>query len=241
MGSRAGGGGAYSAQGRDFDGTNDYATRGAELTGLADGKTGLVSAWYRVDGGDGTVRYLLNTGPTTAGKFWLYQNASNAIQVTGRNAAGTAILVLQSTAAYTAGATWLHILASWDLAAGTGLLYISDANAKAGAGTQTNEVIDYTEANFAVGGGTTGGSKLNGCLSEIWFNTEFLDISVEANRRKFISATGKPVSLGANGSTPTGNQPLIYMPAGDPSDNKGTGGNFTITGALDVASTSPSA
>jgi hypothetical protein len=48
------------------------------------------------------------------------------------------------------------------------------------------------------------------------------------------------VDLGATGTTPTGAQPLIYMPAGDPATNAGTGGNFTVTGTLDVSSTSPS-
>jgi hypothetical protein len=69
-----------------------------------------------------------------------------------------------------------------------------------------------------------------------------LDLSVEANRRKFISAAGKPVSLGANGSTPTGSQPIIYLanPTATWQDNLGAGGNFTENGALADAATNPS-
>src|SRR6185295_18112501 len=43
-----------------------------------------------------------------------------------------------------------------------------------------------------------------------------------------------PVSLGSNGSTPTGSAPLVFM-SGDISawfTNKGTGGGFTLSGTL---------
>lgn len=64
----------------------------------------------------------------------------------------------------------------------------------------------------------------------------------EATLRKFITAGGKPVDLGATGSTPTGTAPAVFF-SGDASAflvNKGTGGAFTPTGAVTNASTSPS-
>jgi hypothetical protein len=67
---------------------------------------------------------------------------------------------------------------------------------------------------------------------------EFLDISVEANRRKFINAAGDPVDLGSDGSTPTSTAPIVYQ-NGDFTNfetNQGTGGNFTVTGALTTCS-----
>ena len=63
---------------------------------------------------------------------------------------------------------------------------------------------------------------------------------------KFINGLGKPVSLGANGQIPTGAPPAIYLslavgnPASDFATNLGTGGDFTITGALTTAPSSPS-
>ena len=71
---------------------------------------------------------------------------------------------------------------------------------------------------------------------------QFIDFSVEANRRKFISADGKPVDLGSNCSTPTGTAPAVCF-SGNASSfgtNKGTGGAFTLTGTLTDAVTSPS-
>ncbi len=80
-------------------------------------------------------------------------------------------------------------------------------------------------------------------LSDTWIAPgQFIDFSVEANRRKFIDADGKPVYLGANGELPTGTSPAVFF-SGDSSTfatNKGTGGTFTLTGSLTNASSSPS-
>jgi len=67
-------------------------------------------------------------------------------------------------------------------------------------------------------------------------------LSIEANRRKFIDAIGKPVFLGSDGSLPTGVAPAMFF-SGDSTafaTNRGTGGPFTLTGSLTNASTSPS-
>ena len=61
-----------------------------------------------------------------------------------------------------------------------------------------------------------------------------VDFSSEANRLKFRDAFGNPVSLGTDGSTPTGTAPAIYMRF-DPASqgtNSGTGGAFTKTGTI---------
>jgi hypothetical protein len=88
---------------------------------------------------------------------------------------------------------------------------------------------------------------LNGCLAEFWLAPgTYLDLTTAANIALFRGADGKPVDLGADGSLPTGSAPLIYLSCrpGDAASafatNRGTGGDFTITGSLDVASTNPS-
>lgn len=95
--------------------------------------------------------------------------------------------------------------------------------------------------------GSDYGSSLITDLADFWLAPgQFIDFSIEANRRKFISAEGKPVDLGADGSTPTGTAPAIFFRR-DPSaaastfaNNLGTGGAFAITGTLTNADTSPS-
>ena len=80
-------------------------------------------------------------------------------------------------------------------------------------------------------------SAFNGALAEVYFAPgQYLYFSIASNRRKFISRTGKPVHLGTTGMLPTGTAPLVYHHLDDAeavanfATNRGTGGNFTITG-----------
>lgn len=221
----------YVTSGSEYDGSNDYATRGAELTGLVDGKTGIVSFW-QLNGSTG----LILTNGTSEGTSGLTINAS---QIRGRNSAGTSILNISANPTPSDG-VWRHILVSWDLTnTSKRHLYVNDSSALSVA-TYTDDTIDYTKANWSVAAGTSGAAKNAVQLSELFFHTSYLDLSILANRRKFIGGDGRPVNLGADGSTPLTVQPLLYVPNGDPSTNAGSGGNFTITGELSAAETSPS-
>ncbi len=226
----------------DFDGTSDYLTRGADLTGLADSKSGIFSCWLRRDGGDATLqRVIANLAGTL--RFHVSKDASNKYIVTGINSAGATILLLTSTTAYTASPAWMHLLASWDLAATTGTLYVNSASDLAGGSTLTNDTIDYVTAtpNWAVGADTDATDKMSGAIAELYFApNQYLDLSVQANREKFI-LNGAPVSLGSDGSLPTGTAPAIYLPnrAALVGTNAGSGGNFTINGAPKDANSTP--
>lgn len=238
------GGADYTASGVDYDGTNDYATRGADLAGISDGKAGIISVWVRRDGSTGSDQRILRL--TTAGGSatlsFLLTNSSDKFTLFGLNAAGSTILGISTVATYAVSASWRHLLVSWDLAQAstTAKIYVDDTNTTS-VTTHTNDTINYSSSgNVGVGANLDGTFKWHGCFSEMFFHTSYLDLSVEANRRLFISAAGKPVNLGVDGSTPLGVQPLLYVPNGDPSTNKGSGGNFTVSGTLDAASTSPS-
>lgn len=234
----------------DFDGTNDFMTRGAGLTNAADSKSGIFSCWVRIDGGDGAIRRIWGSSASAGGAidfFRIALLAANTFQVVGDNSVGTAILVQESDTAYLAGTTWRHLLLSWDLATAAVHLYVNDVE-DAGAGpTLTNDTIDYTSGDSSVGGNPDGNAKLDGCLAELYFAPgQYLDFSLVANRRKFISANGKPVSLGSDGSFPTGTAPIAYFHLNDGqavanfASNKGSGGDFSITGTLTTGTTSPS-
>ncbi len=103
-------------------------------------------------------------------------------------------------------------------------------------------LMTFTGFSFWVGDDSFG-DFLTFDTADMWIAPgQFIDFSVESNRRKFIDADGKPVDLGADGSTPTGTAPAIFF-SGDPlafPTNKGTGGSFTLAGSLTNASTSPS-
>lgn len=76
------------------------------------------------------------------------------------------------------------------------------------------------------------GSAVHPTLGDAWISNtpSFVDLSVVANRRKFISRELQPVDLGATGTMPFGYQPAMYMsirPGGVATDilnNLGVGG-----------------
>lgn len=225
----------FGALGSEFDGTNDFADRGSDLTGNANGKQGIISVWMYLDALDG--RRIISS----AGDFFRidFSGSAQAIQVIGKNSAGATILDIQHAATLTIN-TWYHYLVSWDLAVGgSGRVYLNDADSYE-QDTYTDDTIDYTRTDWRFGGQVA--SSLNrwgGRLAEVYVNlAEYLDFDTESNRRKFIDVSGNPVDLGADGSTPTGTAPLVYFSrrTGDTPDaiavNRGTGGAFTLTGTL---------
>lgn len=71
-------------------------------------------------------------------------------------------------------------------------------------------------------------------IADMWFGATgtFVDLTVEANRRKFISAAGGAQNLGADGSTPFGGAPPVFLRSdGNPATftvNNGRGGAFSV-------------
>jgi hypothetical protein len=223
--------------------------RGADLTGDADGKTGVLSFWFRITTPTSN-QIIVANGTTVGGATPHFQvryeaSAVNKIKVTGFNAAGTGILVLTANTGFTSG--WHHTLASWDLAAGVAHLYSDGVQDLAAGSTLTNDTIDYAAADWGVCGGPGGAAPIeSSTMAELFFTpNQFLDLSVVANRNKFRSAIdGKPVALGADGSVPLGVAPLIYLHLNDGeavanfSTNRGNGGGFTRSGSAFTADAS---
>ena len=239
-------GDTYIENAVDFNGSTDYLSKAADLTGNADSTTGILSIWFRLDGGDAAVQEFIHN---ESDRFQANRSSSDKVVVYIADAAGSSSFRMESSTSYTTNATWRHLLASWDtnFSAGNKLkhLYINDAN---DIGTITDSsaafTIDYTRTAWTVARFTDLSIRFfNGGLSEVYFAPgQFLDFSNSTNRRKFIDAGGKPVNLGADGSTPTGTAPLIYLkdPAATVGTNSGSGGDFTINGAPATASTTPS-
>lgn len=226
-----------------FDGTNDYATRGAGLTGAADSKLLSGSFWIKTNA-DGSQYYVVNAATAAGGgtaRNLLHKGVSDLIGIQGNNSAGTIILNISTTAnSVEAADGWVNVLFSVDLSdTAKRHIYINDVSDLATVTTYTDDTIDFTQADWGLGARPDGSNKLNGALAEVWYAPgQYIDLSIESNRRKFISASGGPVGLGNDGSAPTGTAPPIYMkdPAATFGSNSGTGGAFTVTGALeDVA------
>lgn len=213
---------SYSAT--KFD-AGDYMSRGADLTGNADGKKGIISFWVKTHDLTGT-RTVFATAPAAG----IRVTHIGGFRLEGWNSSATQ--VLKYTSYEVAQDAWIHVLMTWDMDDTTSSrVYTNDVTARASYSTFTSgQTIDYTQSNFHVGQDGGGIAYFDGSLCEVYINlAETMDISNVTNRRKFIGADGKPVSLGQDGSLPTGTAPLIYLHGTYTgfNANSGTGGNFS--------------
>lgn len=237
----------YPIDSADFDGTNDNLARAAALTGAASSKKGIFSAWVRLDGANADTRQIIQANGGGLGIRFLTTNAFRITIFSVPSPSYFTALEIGTAATFTSSSTWRHLLASWDLSVpGAVHLYVNDvSDLTVNAAIDAN--LNYTTTNWFVGGTDVYFGWMHGAMADVYFAPgQYLDFSDAANRRKFISTSGKPVDLGATGSTPTGTAPLIHHHLADAeavanfATNRGTGGTFTLTGTLDTGSTSPS-
>lgn len=245
---------SFPVDAADFDGTNDYMSRGAGLTGAADGSKGIFSFWFRMDGGDGISNRIMEARNGLGDLCIQFsRTAANKLNFFLRNADTTASLdVTSGTGSLTAGTGWHHAIISWDtnFTAGNKLVkLVIDGATDTPTITDGDAAFntDYTTSDIFICANTGGSPLFNGCLAEFYFNiATYLDVTQAANLAKWRTAGGKPVDLGADGSTPTGTAPIVFQRVADGgaassfATNLGTGGNMTITGTLDSCSTTPS-
>lgn len=221
--------------GASFDGTNDYLTRGAALTGVVDGKIGIFAARVRMLGGNGSIQILSSNRDATIQPFIIERFLTNKIRIIGNTTGAITTLLLDSTATITADGSYHNILMSWDVGTDDNHVYF-DGVSGINQIISDDANIDYTSVEFSVGAYFNAANKLNADLDVIYLNlAEKMDFSVEANRLKYFDASGNWVpSRTGGGSEPTGNKPILYLPNVYNQFwlNHGTGGNFTETGAL---------
>ncbi len=224
--------GTFNAAGAQYDGTNDYQARGADLTGAADAKKFIFSFWFLLAGGDGNTMEILRDANVHTR---LLRQPDNAMRLIITDGAGTEKVDYRSSVTSTADATWHHLITSGDVGtAGARSMYLDGVSVGV-IFDHIDATLDLTSTDWGIGASPLGSNKFNGSLAELYVNFgENIDLTVAANRLKFRTSNGKPAFLNADGSLPTGTAPIIYAPDGDASDdkNKGTGGGFTTTGAL---------
>lgn len=216
-----------------FDGTNDYLTRGASLTGIADGKTGSFSFWVKMGVDGSSVIGILSTFQGTYG-LEIYRYTSGQLYVYVKDSGSVDRLNMRTGSnTVTVAAGWVHVCGSWDLATSTTHLYVNGVSSKT-VTTVSDGTVPYATGVAYVGALQNNFQKFNGSLAEVWFDTTFIDFSVQSNREKFRTVTGHPVPLASDG-TPSGlTQPILYLHNQVPSfeTNLGSGGGMTETGTL---------
>ena len=220
-------------------------TRETDLVGNADGKKGIVSFWFKINGGDGTDMFVYE-GRGVAGteRPKLFRHSDGKLWIFHKDTAGATALGIRTVLSYTASAPWKHFLASWDMAIpGSARLYVTDVS-DLDEFTFVDATLDYSGPDFTfdLGANRVNTQRFNGCVADFYYNyTEYLDFDIEANRRRFIGASLRPVDLGLDGSLPTGRPPILYF-SGDFATwrlNDGTGGDFTVNGMLSACVDNP--
>ena len=215
-----------------FDGSNDFLGITEGTLGAADSKFVLISFWIKFIAGNGDqIRIMDGNGGKTA----IVRFTDNKMEFRFRSVAGGDVWATYTDATFLAG-TLYHFLVAMDSVNQETDIYV---NGSVAAFTDVTAVVSNTDVDWTNGAvnlmaKSNGTFVVNAEIGQFYLSTEYLDITVEANRRKFISAAGLVVDLGSDGSTPTGTAPLIFLnnTTSTWQNNLGSGGNFTETGAL---------
>lgn len=222
------GGASYAPNFVQFDGSNDYLTRGAGLTGLSDGKQLTISFWYYDLNKNNDNQKLIST--QSGGFQMLFDD------VNGRHnlIAGSAFNVSTPDDTDNFDANRHHIIISVDVTSTSKRwVYIDGVDASPNWNSYNNTNIDLTETNWSIGADPNSINKLQAAIADLWMDDSYIDISNSDNLNKFIK-DGNPVDLGASGENPTGSSPILFH-TGDASafpTNAGTGGGMTENGSL---------
>ena len=225
--------GPVEAQAIDFDGTNDYLSRSTDLVGNTNGNTVTHSFWVYFPNEDiqariyqaGNTYIMLDPGSSgTGARVFIYLND-------GGGTSGSNYFSFYNTDRFELpGNTWNHVVYSVNTSTNTISFaindkvitnYVHDFNSSA--------AIDFTQPSHYImsSNGSTGSGKVR--LSNVFLDYTYRNLSVEANRRLFITDEGTPASGQASLS------PILYLPMDDPAEpgrNDGTGGNFTLNGIV---------
>lgn len=220
--------------------------------GLANGSQGTISFWYRRSSNSQRPKILVCDGAGDNGLIIEIDNSTNGpdnLQARLTDGSSSLFIVSTNTNIIPEDDTWRHCLLAWDtnFSAGNkiGQIYVDDVDRYNGVNDASAAFnVEYNVNDWGVSNNIvrTSSAYIDGGISELWFDDTYIDISVKANRRKFISSSKRPVKLGSDGSRPTGSQPAIYLRGNGTgfNVNSGSGGDFTVTGTLTTPSDTPS-
>lgn len=206
-----------------FDGTNDYLVRGAALTGALDTQLMTVYLRFKWNGLGPQYLFLADGTPDVMEIFF---DAQEQLHFILYNAAGTAICNVE-TVTNVSDNTEHEVFFSYNGVTGVSQLYLDGVSDKNQIATTTGTVNWSAMTNFSIGafpGGTVkyGGSQWR---MTVWDDTAE-DCSILATRNSMADET-QASSIGNNIVDMFG--AAVDWNAGS---NWGTGGNFTMNGAV---------
>jgi len=252
------GGGGFNLSAVTFNGIADFISKSGDLNDLPlTASTFLAYFWVnqRFFDNDGQM-YLSSSSFNT----YIYRNnisASSTIQPYFKDVSGGTIYT-NGTIPVTSANGWTCVGVSLD----TSNILAPIMQIMVGNAVETPALVNFLSSpllkisgldNWQVAGGESGSYLFGGDMAMAYmkFGAPFFDLTNVSNRRKIITAAGKPVNPGADGSNVTGSPANILMrqAAGDTNPdnfciNYGIGGMdpiiFFTVGAPTIAPTSPS-
>lgn len=187
---------------------------------VPDSRTGSLSMWVnydRTDGDQGFFEFLGDTGFNA--DFWFGTSTTHefVFENTPTFGADEDFFQWHSNGKLVTG--WNHVLLTWSL--GNPVTIQISINDVVGGGyfvggTPDHSIVYWTDIDGGAGAyGSIGLGSTNdfqGCVGDVWLHpSEYIDIGVEENRRKFIDEFYRPVFLGYNGELPVGTAPLMFL------------------------------
>ncbi|MGE0719705.1 MAG: hypothetical protein AB7P02_29955, partial [Alphaproteobacteria bacterium] len=237
----------------DFDGTDDWYERSDPFDGAPTGQIGSAIIEFRVDGGNGTGRGLMQIpGLATLAGVTVFLDAQNELVFlfgtgtydpsTGYTPAGS--WRCESTATFASSSLWRRVAASWDLSVPQFTLKV-DGAADTIKGTPTGTLRDIVPRGPFP---RVGGAELvfptvapfNGCIARCWVALgQKLDLDDPAVMARITTADGYPADLGGAGQRLTGTPPTYFGRGADLGANLGTGGDLAPHSTPGAASSVP--
>tara|TARA_R110000851_G_scaffold231121_1_gene383993 strand:- start:1145 stop:3268 length:2124 start_codon:yes stop_codon:yes gene_type:complete len=219
----------FLARSVELNGTSQLLKRTSALTGASDSKVFSCSFFMRPDGTNGfTVISPAASGDAFRGQISVQ---GSGLRVSWYNSAGSSILDNSTPSSFVTTGQLYHVLICVDMTdEAKSKVYIDGVDSNETWTKFTDDNLTFTADNMGIGArpNATPIVYFDGNIGFLYLSTEYIDFSQEANRLKFVDGLGYPVDLGADGSAPTGSQPLIYMNNDiHLGTNLGSGGDFT--------------
>lgn len=228
------GGGGFSYDMVTADGTNDELNRGAALSAVADSPFFTLS--MRIKHSQTGVQMSILSDNLSATCTVMFNASDNKLEVA---LLASDLLVFDVDTLLNDGIEH-HVAISANTQTGVIRAYVDRVVSTVTTVAYTGPFdVPYSARSEWYLLGVGGFSRFNGDIGELWISFDSaIDFSNSANLDKFVDGSSNPISLGADGSTPTGSQPVIYLhiPSGGAPNNfatnLGDGGGFTLTGSL---------
>ena len=220
-------------EGVEYTTPTDYLEIGTHISSSASKM--LFSCWIRAEVMDDTAFSIYKEDSSLAPNFgctWV-GGGFDRISFSASNSGEGTYSFASSDDDLPPNIYWRHILASADYSVASGSrsshLYIDGVDVNV-VGSDSGTVAINA---FSIKDILKDAASETIAISEFYLTDEYLDLSIAANRKKFITGNHKQQQLGSDGSTPTGTQPLIYLkdPAATAGVNSGSGANFTVNGS----------